>query len=327
MAFTSDPLALEDALKALIATNVIGQQSATVNGDKLTVATTCPYSDGDFVLIFPDSAEETEAQERQVMAIDSTTLWLSAPVSFTTATITKQVGGQYLRNVLIGDPPPHPDFPLVTINADVIGDEPLTIGARSNVTYAATVSIFTDGPDYESAHRSAWAFAKSIEHVLTQQINPTRCQWIWKWRIDKVAQDATVNASSTLKAIHLFMTFEEEVQRLAREFPILQQVTPITPTPEPEPFANVVAVTQSIETRCRWQFDRAVTITAIDPAFEVWQDHVGAWFAPIGIYLIEPDAITYEYDFDAFSKWRIAIPTTQATPQVALASGQTQSIG
>lgn len=227
MATTTDTIGLLDAIKTLIERNVIGQQSTSVTtgSDSITVETTCAYADGDYGLIYDaDASDETEAYEVQVMPKSTTELWISPTpsTSISNATIVKRVGGQYLRNIYVGNPPVTPAFPCVVIDGELVSEEPLTLGAVSNATYAVTVSVFADGSDYDTANRTAWAYAKQIEQALTYQINPTECIAIWKWKFGGIKEDSQNNGNSTTKAIHLTIFYDEVIQRLAKEMPILR---------------------------------------------------------------------------------------------------------
>lgn len=229
MPFTTDTIGLLDSIKDLITTNVIGSQTTSViaGSDTLTVETTCAYADGDTALIYDGSAtDETQAYEVEVMPTTTTTLWISPTptTNIPSATIVRRIGGQYLRNIYVGNPPVTPVFPCVVIDGEVIADEPLALGGTDNATYAITVSVFADAPTYDEANRTAWAFMKQIEQALTYQINPTACMAIWKWKLGGMIEDRQNNANSTTKAIHLTIFYDEVIQRLAHELPILQSL-------------------------------------------------------------------------------------------------------
>ncbi len=109
---------LLDSIKTLIETNVIGQQTTSVSAgsDSLTVAHTCAYQDGDLPLSSMLTAiTETEAFEVQVMPQSSGRVVDCANHhrDITHATIIGQVGGQYLRNIYVGNRPVTPVFPCL----------------------------------------------------------------------------------------------------------------------------------------------------------------------------------------------------------------------
>lgn len=229
MAFTTDLIGLLDDLKDLISSNVTGQQTTTITSgqDVIEVSTTCAYADGDTVLIYPsDQQDETEAYERQVMAMDATHLWLSSalPVDLPNAIIIRRIGGQYCRNIYAGNPPHVESFPAIVIHGAVVDATPMALAGTSSVTYAITLSTFTTAPDYETAHRAAWAIAKEIEQAITLQVNPTPCRPIWRSKIIDITQDEQVNAHSTLKVVHIHYSAEEMLQRFAKEPAILKAI-------------------------------------------------------------------------------------------------------
>jgi hypothetical protein len=233
MPFTTDVIGLLDSLKTLIETNVIGQQSTTVTAgsDSLTVETTCAYADGDTALIYDaDATDETQAYEVTVMPTTTTTMWISPTptTNIPSATIVRRIGGQYLRNIYVGNPPVTPDYPCIVIDGEVVDEVPIALAGTASVTYAVTVSTYVDAPDYDTANRTAWAYARQIEQCLTWQINPTTCQAIWRSRITDITQDQQTNDNSTLKCVHIHYQAEEMIQRLAKEMPILRRIGLVT---------------------------------------------------------------------------------------------------
>lgn len=230
MAYVSDPIGLCDSIKSLILSNVVAEQTTSISAgnDKLELQSTCGYSDGDYALIYSSAETDTAAYEVQCMPRSSTTLWVSPaiPVDIASATVIKRVGGQYLRpgSIHVGNPPATYDFPMVLIDASILDDSPFTLGGVSKTTYGVTISIFDHAPTYQEAHRSCWAFAKQIEHALTCQVNPDPTRCIFNWKLGPIAQDEQVNASSTTKAIHMHIQYEEAIQRLATETPIIEMM-------------------------------------------------------------------------------------------------------
>lgn len=231
MATTTNTIGLLDSIKTLIETNVLGQQTTSIaaGSDSITVTTTCAYADGDYALLYDaDATEEREAYEVQIMPTSLTSLWISPTptTSITNASILRRIGGQYLRSIYTGNPPVTPEFPCIVINGEVIDNAPLALGGTDNAVYAVTVSTFVDAPTYDEANRTAWASAKAIEQALTQQINPTTCQPIWKWENATTTEDEQINHNSTLKVVHFSIVYHEVIQRLAREVPIIAALTP-----------------------------------------------------------------------------------------------------
>lgn len=234
MATTTDLQGLLDGIKDLITANVLGQQTTTISAgqDEITVATTCAYADGDYCLIYSTDLDpynpETEAHERQVMPTSDTTLWLSSPIpdDISNARVIRQVAGQYLRNIYVGDPPLTPDFPCLTISGKVDSVTPYALGGTANVVYLVQVCAFTSAPDYETATRSARTIANAVETALTHRYNPSPdpCRAIYKCLMLDVTEDAENNQGSTLKAVKMLLQYEEMIQQFIGERPILESV-------------------------------------------------------------------------------------------------------
>lgn len=225
MAYVSDTHNLVQSIKSTIESCVLGQQSLSVSAgdDYITVPDAqYIYADGDYCLIYSQAEEtETQAHEVQVMACNETTLWINPIIDhdIPDATIIKRIGTQYLQHIYIGQPPPSLRYPCVLIDADIADDSPFTLGGVSNLTYLVTISIYVDGPDYETAYQDVWTFEKRIEYVLTRKVNPTDCQPIWrvKYLGSQHAQQGI------LQVIHMTYSYEEVLQRLTWECGILAQ--------------------------------------------------------------------------------------------------------
>jgi hypothetical protein len=237
--------------------------------------------------------------------------------------------------------------PAIRIYGVSLDTEPLTIGGIA-YEHAVTIDVMSEGAEHSSAHRDMLATAKELFNVLIRHRSfAIGNRWM---TYGKPALDYGTIKGTTYQAARVVWTFREESHLIPDpEDPynpsaeletlevkkqelegLLEDIQASWPDTKPEPppqTANVVAVTQSTDERCRWQFDRPVTITAIDAAFEVYQDHVGAWFPPIAIESVEANAVTFKYAYDAFSQWRIALATTQATPPVTQASGTITALG
>ncbi len=226
----SNLTAVLDAVKALLESNLIADQSTTApilaGQDRIQVEQWCPFEDGQFVVVY-DSDNDAEAYPRQIQIEDETTLWLSEPipVNLESARIQKSINGQYLKTILIGSPQNLTHFPCLTINGDVGSIEPLTIGGLSNVIYDLTISVWAEAPDCDTANRNAWAIAREVEATLTNQINPdpNNCS-IWFSELQAARQDQLVNANSTLKVIHLPYSVHETVQRFIADLPVHLQM-------------------------------------------------------------------------------------------------------
>jgi len=217
MASTTDTHGLLTAIKTLIETKVIGQQTTSVSSgsDTITVATTSQFRDGDTILIFDNSAEENEAYERQIIVCnDESRLWLNEPINtdIPNATIIKRIGSHYMRDIYIGNPPVV-NYPCVQISGNVIGEKPAALAGTCNATYAVTVSILNDGADYQSVYESLWTFEKAMENMLIKTINPCPSRCVWNAKL--------ANVSMKSKSIEITMLYDELIQRFSDDLPIL----------------------------------------------------------------------------------------------------------
>jgi len=226
----SDLPGLLDAIKALIEQNVIATQNALAvlaGSDHIGVKNTCPYHDGDTVIIY--DTQGTTAFARQVMVKPDQVLWLSepAPTTLNIAKVQRLIADTYVRDIYPYDPPSKKQYPCITIDGDVTEIYPLTIGGASSTVYDIQVTTYAHAQDYETANRQAWAIANEIERTLFHQVSPSACRpQIWKTDIGPIYQDQQVNDNSTLKMVSLTYTVEEVIQRFAGEMkPLIEMST------------------------------------------------------------------------------------------------------
>lgn len=234
MAFTSNVYDLMTAIQTLLQNNLIAEiqttQPITAGDDLITVNSTTCYDDGEHVIIYDSQATgEFEAYARQVIVKPNNVLFLSAPINadITNATIQKTQNGQALQAIYVGDPPALQRYPVILIDGQVTDDQPYTLAGGFKVRYDLTISAFVEADNYQDAHRYGLDYAKQIETLLTQRINPTNAcdqRAIYNSGITSIRDNTQSNDHSTLKVFHVGWFAEELVQRFVSQPPINQVI-------------------------------------------------------------------------------------------------------
>lgn len=233
----SDLIGLLDSIKLLLECNLLGIMNAnpiSAGEDEITVDATCPFKDGDSILIYNSSATTTTtAYQRQVMVKPNNVLWLDSPIpnDIQTPQIQRMISDSFLRAIYVDDPPTKLDFPCLTIDGEVALIEPFALGGTSNVIYLVDISVYADGQNYDEANRRAWSYAREIEHSLFHRISPARDRdrpQIWKSSILSIRQNHQTNQQSTLKVVTISYQVEEIIMRFAAEMNAYDYVNPVS---------------------------------------------------------------------------------------------------
>ena len=158
---------LRDTIRRYGLTSQLLIQNATIGTNILKVPMSRKFFEGETIVIRNSSIGEI----RKIYQItDDVTILLTENLERTwttteSATVEKAPGGQYIKNIYLGDPDVIPDYPAITITADSRDEEWFTLGS-TKVDWKCTISCLFEDDGLENSYENMLEMTKTVENAL-----------------------------------------------------------------------------------------------------------------------------------------------------------------